>query len=517
MRIENPYTPSATQMIFHNSDADEILFGGQAGGGKSCGIVEDAFIMGCMHPGAFFYIFRRTKPELDDTVIAEMYRKIPAGLGKFNTGSRTFHVKNGAEIRFRSCQHEKNVYDYQGAEMAGLYIDEVTHWTLFMVDYLGTRLRTAKELGFKPQKKYTTNPGGIGHVWCKAYFIDDMIPNVIKKVTVYSEHYQEYYETTKQFIPSSLADNKHLTKDYILELERKPEKMRKALMYGDWDVFEGQAFPEWRNNKENYDSRENTHVIFPFEIPKRWPIFKAYDYGSGAPYSVLWFAISDDSHDNRLYLIHELYGGSTTEFNKGLHETAETQAEKIWQMEHKPIHLRFKNTAGEDCKVIIDMRKHGFIDGVADPSIWDNSHGYANCIGDIFRDHQVDVEGIETRHSVYFRDARDEKEVRHNVVNNRLQGKQLVHDALMFRANKKPQLQVFANCKMFIKHIPGLLTDPENPEDVLSKHVEDHEYDPLRYTLIIKMPAISAPPAVRKEKSWGNPLEQDPTKITIGI
>lgn len=44
---------------------------------------------------------------------------------------------------------------------------------------------------------------------------------------------------------------------------------RKALRYGDWNVFEGQYFSEFRND---------LHVCKPFEIPLTWRKIIALDY-----------------------------------------------------------------------------------------------------------------------------------------------------------------------------------------------------------------------------------------------
>ena len=63
------YTPTPKQRLFHASDADEVLFGGAAGGGKSKAIVMDALFRCLKYPATHAYIFRRTYGELEDTVI----------------------------------------------------------------------------------------------------------------------------------------------------------------------------------------------------------------------------------------------------------------------------------------------------------------------------------------------------------------------------------------------------------------------------------------------------------------
>ena len=71
MEYRIQYSPTEKQRLFHASPADEVLFGGAAGGGKSKAIVMDA-LMRCLHfAKTHAYIFRRTYGELEDTVIRE--------------------------------------------------------------------------------------------------------------------------------------------------------------------------------------------------------------------------------------------------------------------------------------------------------------------------------------------------------------------------------------------------------------------------------------------------------------
>ena len=71
------YTPTPKQTMFHGSTADEVLFGGAAGGGKSKAIVMDAFFRYITFPGTHAFVFRRTYSELEDTVIKEAKESYP--------------------------------------------------------------------------------------------------------------------------------------------------------------------------------------------------------------------------------------------------------------------------------------------------------------------------------------------------------------------------------------------------------------------------------------------------------
>ena len=59
------YTPQPKQRLFHEAPANEILFGGSAGPGKSYSIRHEALVWGDRIPKLQIYLFRRTYPELE--------------------------------------------------------------------------------------------------------------------------------------------------------------------------------------------------------------------------------------------------------------------------------------------------------------------------------------------------------------------------------------------------------------------------------------------------------------------
>ena len=264
------------QKLFIDSNAGEVLFGGAAGGGKSFGQMVDALLFALRYPGSKQLILRRTFAELDKSLIRTAQGLYPREIFTFNSSTHTGKFKNGSCIDFGYCATESDVYQYQSAEYDCIRFDELTHFTEMQYVYLISRIRGANN--FPKQIKSSTNPGGIGHGWVKERFVDHT-PN--------GEIFVGEDGMTRVFIPSLLDDNDFLTKadpEYRSRLLALPEREKKALLYGDWNVFEGQYFTEF-SQKE--------HVITPFEIPTGWRKYRTIDYGLDR-LAVLWIAISPD-------------------------------------------------------------------------------------------------------------------------------------------------------------------------------------------------------------------------------
>ena len=96
--IQIDYTPTPKQYAFHASTANEVLYGGAAGGGKTKAIVMDAFSRCEHYPKTNAFIFRRTYRELEDTVISEAKASIPPELAVYNVGRHIMHFTNGSKI-----------------------------------------------------------------------------------------------------------------------------------------------------------------------------------------------------------------------------------------------------------------------------------------------------------------------------------------------------------------------------------------------------------------------------------
>lgn len=444
MDINHDYIPTEKQAMYHTSTADELLYGGAAGGGKSKATVEEAFIDGLENPGVHSYLFRETYPELRDTLVKEAQLTIPKELGRYIGSDHDYRLQSGSVLHFRYCRSMTDAYLYQGAEMNRLFIDELTKFTKDRFDFLCTRVRAPKRLGVKPFKRFTANPGGKGHGWVKSMFIDALEPYKIHTIRTYSKTLKRETIVTRQYIPALVTDNPHLTEDYVIQLEMLPEALQKALLEGNWDVFEGQVFTEWRNDLNNYKTRKGTHVIEPFVIPSEWKRYRSFDWGYSRPFSVGYWA---EDASGRLYRYHEIYGTEkdpvtrlTKEPNKGLYMSVDKVADLVKAYEDK-------NEKGQT------------IIGYADPAIFADNGMSDGSIARIFE-----------RKGIYWQPADHE----------RLAGKMQIHYRLAFDDDGIPMMYVFSNCKDFIRTIPTLVYDINDVEDI-DTDTEDHIYDETRY------------------------------------
>lgn len=414
---ETAWTPQPKQALALECPADELLFGGAAGGGKTDFLLADfldGVKFGASHRGI---LFRRSYPELEEVITRskELYSRIG---GNYSVQKAVWSFPGGATLKLRYIESDSDVLNYQGHQYSWIGWDEIGNAaTDYAYRYMLSRLRSAA--GVPCRTRATANPGGPGHVWVKQRFIDGHPSGHIFK--------DEESGMTRCFIKSYLSDNEVLLKadpGYVNRLNMLPEHLRRALRDGDWDVFAGQIFEEFR---------QDTHVVKPFTLGPDWFRFAVMDWGYAKPYAILFFAVDNDG---RMVEYREMYG-SAGEPNVGLKRGAGQVAMAAWN--------------------------HAMLDGVtimvADPACWSK---------------QDDAPSIaEQFEAVGWRMEKAD--------NDRLNGLMRVHELMQFNGSDgKPYLMFFNTCYDTIRTLPTLVCDPTRPEDIDTRQ-EDHAYDAVRY------------------------------------
>ena len=403
------------------------------------------------YPGLRLLLLRRTMPELRENHIIPLQSELH-GYARYKQDEKTFVFPNDSRLRLGYCDTDSDLMQYQGNEYDVICFEEATNFKEEWITFISTALRTTRT-DFKPRIYYTMNPGGVGHAYIKRIFIDrDYKP---------TENPGDYV-----FIQALVFDNEVLMKaqpDYIKQLEALPEHQRKGHLYGLWDIYEGQVFEEFRNIRDNYQTRVNTHVIEAFEIPPAWTIHRSFDFGYAKPFSCAWWAVD---FDGRLYRILELYGCVANEPDTGVKWSPDEIFREIARIENEHRWLRGKH-----------------IYGVADPAIWDASRGES-------------IASTGEKYGIFF-DKGD---------NQRLPGWMQMHYRLRFDENGIPMMYIFSNCKDFIRTIPLLSYDPNKPEDIDTK-MEDHIADETRY-MCMANPIKPSKPIEKKVKMY-DPLSTD--------
>jgi hypothetical protein len=456
------------------SPATEILYGGAAGGGKSFLMRVLAITVCAEVPGLQVYLFRR--------LFSDLYKNhmegagsfpellapwIAAGWAKIVDGEIRFW--NGAKIHLCHCQHEKDKFKYQGAEIHVLLVDELTHFSESIYRYLRGRARLG---GLKVPAKYAdklpmvvcgSNPGGVGHNWVKRAWIDAAKP-------------MEAWRTPKteggmvrQYIPAKLADNPTMAENDPAYEDRLHglgnPALVKAMLDGDWNIVAGGAL----------DDVWSPRVVVPrFRIPASWRVDRSFDWGSSKPFSVIWWAEADGTEAalpdgtrwapprGTLIALAEWYGAKGA--NEGL-----------------------KMPSGEIAAGILareaDLLAGGWVTGKPKPGPADNAISAVSQPGTPTIADEMARAGVRWTESDK---APGTRKIGLDLIRARLTeaGKD---------APEAPALYIMEHCRNLIAHLPVLPRDETNPDDVDSD-AEDHDYDATRYRVLAQRRSVKTQP-----------------------
>lgn len=373
------------------------------------------------YPGIQILLLRRTLAELRENHTIPL-QKLLLGIAQYKDQSKEFVFPNASRIVLGYCAAESDVLQYQGQAYDVIFLEEATQFTEFQFTTLTESNRSSGlcKVKFTPRMYFTCNPGGVGHAWVKRLFIDRIYQN--------KERPEDYV-----FIKSLVYENKFLMEnspDYARTLENLPESRRKAMLYGDWDIFDGQYFSEFNRD---------IHVCKPFEIPEHWRRYVSLDYGMDM-LACYWIAVDEQK---RAYVYKEIYEGKDN--GKGLNSTGHiisAAAQRIIEIN------------GDD-KICAYL---------APPDLWNRRQETGMSAADIFYKNGLSL----TKTS-----------------NDRIGGWRAVHEWLKLKQGEQEEqtadLKIFKSCVNLIRTLPAVQYDEKNPEDVASQpHELTHAPDALR-------------------------------------
>ncbi|MFQ5955518.1 MAG: terminase [Kiloniellales bacterium] len=237
------------QVAAYRSPADALLYGGQAGGGKT-----DLLIGLALTGHRRSIIFRREYEQLK--AIIDRCQAIIRDRRLYNAQDRVWRLGDGRRLELGACQHPGDEQKFQGRPHDLKAFDEVSHFLESQFRFLigwnrttapGQRVRVVCT-GNPPthadgewvirywapwldeQHPYPAGPGELR--WFAALDgkdveVEDGRPFVHKRELVRPK--------SRSFIPAAVTDNPYLmATGYVATLQALPEPLRSMLLHGDF-------------------------------------------------------------------------------------------------------------------------------------------------------------------------------------------------------------------------------------------------------------------------------------------
>jgi hypothetical protein len=511
---------TSRQIELVTQDVDEIVIGGARGGAKSFGLAYTAafyvredytpsefnrlpkdyregfwrkisddkgkvtryFRYSIDYPNYSAVLVRRTIPQYKATTKVECDKLYPHEGGRWSETDQTYTFPSGAKILMRPCYTKDHIEFFQGGNFNFLGVEELTQFDKETIELIGAGFRTV-DPRLKCMKVYTTNPGGRGHNWVKA--LVKKCPAIPVGDYIEVEGYEYKGEVLKYkrlktnkpvklesgetflFIPALVFDNPHITENdqsYIRNLLRKPDNYIQMWLFGNWDVYVGQFFKMFQEERHILDEEAFFGAKHRVDLAQKkrhfdwtgYDLYRSYDYGYGSAWACGAYAFHKESGIS--YKFAELVEADLT---------SSQQAQRV----------------NEYFKTHYNLEPEDFLDEFADPkSYWARVESGENfrTPADIYEDYGILLTPSN---------------------NDRKQGAMAVADMLIGEKDKTPTLIFLSNCIETIDCISSIPSSESNPEDVDTDYF-DHPYDETRYYCIIKNSASPHSPTKKNKARW---------------
>jgi predicted phage terminase large subunit-like protein len=168
-----PPAQPGPQSQFVNTPADIAIYGGAAGCGKSGGLLLGA-AQAVDNPNYGAVIFRRNFTQItEEGALWDTSQELYGGTGAIaKVGSLDWIFPSGAKVGFAHMDNDQTRFSYQGAQIAYIGFDELTHFSATVFWYMLSRNRSTS--GVQPKVRATCNPEA--ESWVAeliAWWIDD--------------------------------------------------------------------------------------------------------------------------------------------------------------------------------------------------------------------------------------------------------------------------------------------------------------------------------------------------------
>ena len=205
-------------LLLQNRDA---FYGGAGGGGKSWALLAGA-LQYVDIPGYNAILFRKTLTDLQqpESLMSRSHEWLDSTDASWDNELYRWTFPSGATLSFGYINHDKDKLKYQGAAYQYVGFDELTQFEEKPVLYLFSRMRRLMGYPVPIRFRAAANPGGPGHDWVKARYID-----------------QDWKQTGRIYIPATLYDNAFIDQDeYRISLDNLDPLTREQILNGDWEV-----------------------------------------------------------------------------------------------------------------------------------------------------------------------------------------------------------------------------------------------------------------------------------------
>lgn len=277
-KVKRKFLPG--QQRFFNSTADEVLYSGAFGAGKSRILCEKILFLGIQYPGINIGVFRKTRTSLTFTTLKTFIQILPQDwIERYNKSESHIVLKNGSDYIFGGLEEPQRWGSLELGAFAG---DELIEFEEEDYNMLLGRLRQKVLTDSKGVQRLlplrqalgATNPGSPNHWLYKRAFTDKLMAVVESKTT----------------------DNIYNPKSYIRLMQRFKGRYYERFILGKWISFEGAVYDNWN---------PLIHIVKPFSIPQNWRRIRVIDFGYTAPFCCLWMA---QSPEGQIYVYRQLYG-----------------------------------------------------------------------------------------------------------------------------------------------------------------------------------------------------------------